>query len=1010
MITFNLNDILIQETNFSKRKDEIQPDFYYALYPLIINIEDNLNKFFFLDSDCSDLILLEKREGFIRNLAGQINFYIKEKLLAYSLIHELEIAKDAEILEGKDSKERFSFFIKEITTNPEWISYYFEKYPVLFNRLNSQIRNILIHIEELIIRIKSDINEIECLYDKELFSLNNIQLFLGDMHKNGRTVSFVTFNDGFKIVYKPRSLENENSFQKFIDFLNVSGSKINIGFPKILTRDKYGWMEFIDYKEVDNLKDIESHYHNIGKILCVFYLLGTHDIMPDNIILKGNKPYFIDLECLLNKPIKSGYSKNIIANIFQSVLSVGILPFWAQGNDMERDLVRSVLYGANQQKIKSVVWKNKNTDKMEQEVNMIYAGNGSTETHLPSFEGTQYNLNYNYYLKLREGFVEQYSFFQKNSDNILEKINSGVFKDTFIRFIIHNTSVYDLLLRESIMPECLQGHENIQSIITRLFEVFKKPLSKKLAKSIFEQINIGDIPYFYTYNEINTSLYSSDNNIISQNYFDKTYTGTYMAIERLKNFSQQDLNFQLNIIDVSCKYSFEIFKIDCPKEINFITPEKWKNSISETSSNLNKNELLEIADRIGNSLTSKVYYNKYSKEYNWVWKSRDVDGRWGCLPLNLDLYDGLSGMSYFYLYLYKYTQNKNYFHIAETTFLRMKETFLKMEKHFLQLPIELIATHPISPFSFPFSVVFLMNHFSFVIEKNYWDNRVMDLFYKILDRYLIFSKNTDFLLGQSGLLQLLISLPNQENEINDHFIRKSISNIYNLSIIQKDKSLALPYIDSYDLNKNQLFIGGFAHGSSGISAIILRYAALKNDIVAETLGHKILDHDRSQFITEIKGWKDGREGLDNYDAGCWCHGSAGIALSRLLILENYKDHVSVEELLIAKENIIKTGIGGNQSLCHGDLGNLEILRAISTYLYDDKTKFFIENYLQTLILKHKNGESFKTGEDGLIPLVNLFMGEAGIGYGFLRHYDWANVPSILCLESPKNDFINLHKL
>lgn len=339
-----------------------------------------------------------------------------------------------------------------------------------------------------------------------------------------------------------------------------------------------------------------------------------------------------------------------------------------------------------------------------------------------------------------------------------------------------------------------------------------------------------------------------------------------------------------------------------------------------------------------------------------------------------------------------------------------QETFIKMEKHFLQLPIELIATQPISPFSFPFAVVFLMNHFSSVLEKNYWDDRVIDLFFRILDRYLIFNKNTDFLLGQSGLLQLLISLPNQEGEIIDRFIKKSISNIYNLSVIQKDNSLALPYIDSYDLNKNQLFLGGFAHGSSGISASILRYAALKNDFVAETLGLKILEHDRSQFITEIKGWRDGREGLDKYDAGCWCHGSAGIALSRLMISDKYSDNIINRELLIAKENIIKTGIGGNQSLCHGDLGNLEILRAIGTHFNDNEIKYFVQNYLSTLILKFKNGEAFKTGEDGTIPLVNLFMGEAGIGYGFLRQYDWENVPSILSLESPKNEFLNLHKL
>jgi len=73
------------------------------------------------------------------------------------------------------------------------------------------------------------------------------------------------------------------------------------------------------------------------------------------------------------------------------------------------------------------------------------------------------------------------------------------------------------------------------------------------------------------------------------------------------------------------------------------------------------------------------------------------------------------------------------------------------------------------------------------------------------------------------------------------------------------------------------------------------------------------------------------------------------------------------------------------------MGDLEILRAIISYENDGKTKNFVNNYLNLLILKYKNGKSFEKGEDRSIPLLNLFMGEAGIEYGFLRQYDWENL-------------------
>ena len=91
------------------------------------------------------------------------------------------------------------------------------------------------------------------------------------------------------------------------------------------------------------------------------------------------------------------------------------------------------------------------------------------------------------------------------------------------------------------------------------------------------------------------------------------------------------------------------------------------------------------------------------------------------------------------------------------------------------------------------------------------------------------------------------------------------------------------------------------------------------------------------------------------------------------------------------------------------MGNLEILRAICSYQKDIKCANFINKYLLLLNEEFKNNKRFICGDDGKTQiLLNLFLGYAGIGYGFLRQYDWKNMPSILALESSNLEFKYLH--
>src|SRR5439155_1176870 len=57
----------------------------------------------------------------------------------------------------------------------------------------------------------------------------------------------------------------------------------------------------------------------------------------------------------------------------------------------------------------------------------------------------------------------------------------------------------------------------------------------------------------------------------------------------------------------------------------------------------------------------------------------------------------------------------------------------------------------------------------------------------------------------------------------------------------------------------------------------------------------------------------------------WCNGAAGIGLARLGTLPLLDDPAVRAEIAIAVETTLASGFGKNHCLCHGDLGNVELL-------------------------------------------------------------------------------------
>lgn len=129
--------------------------------------------------------------------------------------------------------------------------------------------------------------------------------------------------------------------------------------------------------------------------------------------------------------------------------------------------------------------------------------------------------------------------------------------------------------------------------------------------------------------------------------------------------------------------------------------------------------------------------------------------------------------------------------------------------------------------------------------------------------------------------------------------------------------------------------------------------------------------------------------------GAWCHGEGGIGLSRvLLIKEGYYDDKISEELNNAVSGL-KKHLGQNHCVCHGDLGNLEIIKIIAETIKDNKLSIFVNSQINYLATKIIANEELVFGDGHKLPTLGLFLGQAGVAYQMLRFSNWENVPSIL---------------
>ena len=131
----------------------------------------------------------------------------------------------------------------------------------------------------------------------------------------------------------------------------------------------------------------------------------------------------------------------------------------------------------------------------------------------------------------------------------------------------------------------------------------------------------------------------------------------------------------------------------------------------------------------------------------------------------------------------------------------------------------------------------------------------------------------------------------------------------------------------------------------------------------------------------------------------WCHGAAGIGLSRLGMLSDPDTQTYQREIAVAVDTTLASGFGNNHCLCHGDLGNLDFLLQAAEALNHKAWNAAVQR-LTRRILGEVERDGWRCGNNKPIDTPGLMTGLAGIGYGMLRLAAPHTVPPVTALRPP----------
>jgi type 2 lantibiotic biosynthesis protein LanM len=882
---------------------------------------------------------------------------------------------------------------------------FFQEYRLLARVLMLQVEQWVASSEEFVQHLQTDLEEIVHHFHASQPVGTVVKLIPGrsDPHHHGRSVFLLKFAAGLKLVYKPRSLKLDQAFFALLSWCHARGLTPHLKTLQVLSRPTHSWMEYVEQLPSASPQEVQRYYQRSGMLLGLLYLLGGTDMHYQNLIASGEYPVLVDLEMavspghspLLQYKMTSNFLTQPGAFVQETVLHSGLLPARGSLKGIKRVFDTGGLGVMEEAESEDTVicWQHINTDAMSwQQMTDHHAATPEPEQNCLMLQETKVDPSA-YSEEVVTGFGQIYRFLLAHRHELQAPEGPlSAFLDCPLRIVLRKTQTYGDILKHLQHPKFL--HDACDRWIE--LQILKRPLSTELAESrlwdlaeaeiaSLEQL---DIPWFGT--TFQSHDVQTDHGLTIPDVF--PVSAQEQIHSCLNQLDESDLQRQTNLIRASFQ---AISSTPVAEEEGPTLAEEL-----EAQKVLSPDELLEVARQIGHELCAQAF--PFAQDNTgWVGFYFEPDLKYySLMPVDFNLYHGMCGITLFLAALDSVT--------GEQTFSPFVTSALQLLCQHIRAAVSPSASQQqqkqwgIGSASGLGSFLYALTRIGAWLHQPELLDVARQAASLITPSLIHEDHSFDVIAGSAGAILGLLALYKQVGEetllelallCGHHLLEKRVetaSGARSWATIEKQPPLT-----------------GFSHGAAGIAYALLLLSQATGQQAFKEAAEEALCFEQHHFCPEVGNWPDLREletsaktETEARFAVGWCHGAPGIGLARLGGLPVLDTPQTRDDLQVALQTTLASGLSSLDSLCCGNGGCIELFVAASQRLGQPHLLEVARQWASVLVHRARQRGGFHVLE--LLPRQayhpGLFQGYAGVGYQILRVAFPERIPSLLLWE------------
>jgi type 2 lantibiotic biosynthesis protein LanM len=912
----------------------------------------------------------------LRNGAASALYEAVHAKVSRVLLLELNAARVADQLSADSTAGRWAEFV-EASAGPQFWESLAQHYPTLLPRVHALADHRCLAALALAQRLAADRAMLGSMAGAVQGELAEVTFGAGDSHRGGHSVAVLGFADG-RVVYKPRSVQVDAILAGLLDaVLTDISPQARIRVPDVVPRGEYGWARHVTHQYCADAEQLRCFYRGIGHWLAVMRLLGGSDLHAENVIACGPVPVVVDCETLFTPqlPAKpSGFGLAFdqgSAMVGVTVLRTGLLP--NRGMALGWRGVDSSAAGAlpgQQPPAQAPVITEAGSDRAR-------IGFAPGQLRPAASHPSPEPVPAAYWDQVLAGFTELTSTLKTmDRAGALEPLLDQ-FADCPVRVVLRATETYAELARMLWHPVSLHDQTAAVGRATRVLtamaeQAWQAPGDPQVIAAEIADLLTGDIPYFATTPRDGRLTGPGDTTWLP---------GQDLATAALDRWRGSDPSLEQEVMQVALTSAY----------LN----DGWMLSRRRMPASRPARQHLDRRRRaLAASLLAQLRDRAIRGEdgtVTWIAPVLQPTG-WAVQPLNLDTYAGLGGIA---LLLAGYLREAAAGRADDVSGLPALldatiATIATIEDELTRSAAPGIRHRPPPPGAYvglgSRIWAWLTLHCLGAVGPDALA-RACALARQLPDAVAA-SAETELLAGTAGAIIPLLQLA---ATTSDNQWLDQASTVGDQLIGAACWKGAAAYWPSSRWPEG---LGGLSHGVTGIAWSLARLALATREPRFTAIAQAAFAFEDALYDPDAGGWIDLRQTPPQV-VTAWCNGAVGVGLAAADLSER---GWPVQPGLIARaaDTTRRDGLGWSHTLCHGSLGNWELIDIAQATGHTRNSLDRLSLTAQIVTSIEQHGPVTEYDSKTLVP--GMLTGTSGIAYQLLRLHPDCDLPSVLTLH------------